>query len=53
VIAITSQTSVTGALLLSSFAGPVKRRVEGGEYKKGVDIRFFFLGVCVSEFSIM
>jgi hypothetical protein len=53
VIAITSQTSVTGALLLLSFAGPVERRVEGGECKKGVNIRFSFLGVCNSEFSII
>jgi hypothetical protein len=53
VIAITSQTSVAGALLLSSFAGPVERRVKGGECERGVDIRFFFLGVCVNEFSIM
>jgi hypothetical protein len=53
VIAITSQTSVAGALLLSSFAGPVERRVEGGECEGGVDIRFSFPGVCVGEFSIM
>jgi hypothetical protein len=53
VITITSQTSVAGALLLSSFAGPVERRVEGGECKEGVDIRFSFSGVCVDEFSIM
>jgi hypothetical protein len=54
VIAIISQTSVAGALLLSSFAGPVKRRVKGGECEReGVDIRFSFLGVCVGEFSIM
>jgi hypothetical protein len=52
-IAITSQTSVTGALLLSSFARLVKRRVKEGECEKGVDIRFSFLGVCDSEFSIM
>jgi hypothetical protein len=52
VIAITSQTSVTGALLLSSFAGPVERRVKGGECK-GIDIRFSFPGVYVGEFSIM
>jgi hypothetical protein len=53
VITITSQTSVTRALLLSSFAGSVKRRVKEEECKKGVDIRFSFLGVCDSEFSIM
>jgi hypothetical protein len=53
VITIISQTSVTGALLLSSFAGPVERRVEGGECEKGVDIRFSFLEVCDGEFSIM
>jgi hypothetical protein len=52
-IAIISQTSVTGALLLLSFAGPVERRVEGGECKEGVDIKFSFLRVCDSEFSIM
>jgi hypothetical protein len=53
VIVITSQTSVAGALLLSSFAGPVERRVEGGECEEGVDIRFSFLGVYVNKFSIM
>jgi hypothetical protein len=53
VIAITSQTSVAGALLLSSFIRPVERHVEEGECEKGVDIRFSFLGVCDSEFSIM
>jgi hypothetical protein len=53
VIAIISQTSVTRALLLLSFAGPVKRRVKGGECKRGVDIRFSFLRVCDSEFSII
>jgi hypothetical protein len=53
VIVITSQTSVAGALLLSSFAGLVKRRVEGGECKEKVDIMFSFPGVCVDEFSIM
>jgi hypothetical protein len=53
VIAITSQTSVARALLLSSFTGPVERRVEGGECERGVDIRFSFLGVYVGEFSIM
>jgi hypothetical protein len=53
VIIITSQTSVAGALLLSSFARPVKQRVEEGECKKRVDIRFSFLGVCVDEFSII
>jgi hypothetical protein len=53
VIAITSQTSVARALLLSSFAGPVKQRVEGGECKEGIDIRFSFPGVCDDEFSIM
>jgi hypothetical protein len=45
--------SVTRALLLLSFAGPVERRVKGEEYKKGVNIRFSFLRVCVSEFNIM
>jgi hypothetical protein len=53
VIAITSQTSVAGALLLLSFAGPVERRVKEGECEKGVDIRFSFPGVCVNKFSIM
>jgi hypothetical protein len=54
VIAIISQTSVAKALLLLSFAGPVKRRVKEGEYKEeGVDIRFFFLGVCVNKFNII
>jgi hypothetical protein len=53
VITITSQTSVAGALLLSSFAGLVKRRVKGGECEGGVDIRFSFPGVYDSEFSIM
>jgi hypothetical protein len=53
VIAITSQTSVTRALLLSSFAGPVKQRVEEEECKKGVNIRFSFPGVCVNKFSII
>jgi hypothetical protein len=50
---ITSQTSVAEALLLLSFARPVKRRVKERECKRGVDIRFSFLGVCVNEFSIM
>jgi hypothetical protein len=53
VIAITSQTSVAGALLLLSFAGPVEQRIEGGECEGGVDIRFSFPGVCDGEFSIM
>jgi hypothetical protein len=53
VIAITSQTSVTRALLLSSFAGPVKRCVKREEYKKKVNIRFSFLRVCNNKFSIM
>jgi hypothetical protein len=53
VIAITSQTSITRALLLSSFARPVKRRVKEEECKKGVNIRFSFLGICVNEFSII
>jgi hypothetical protein len=53
VIAITSQTSVAGALLLFSFVGPVERRVEGGECEKRVDIRFSFPGVCVNKFSII
>jgi hypothetical protein len=53
VIVIISQTSVAGALLLLSFAGSVKRRVKEGECKEGVDIRFSFLGVCDSEFSII
>jgi hypothetical protein len=53
VIAITSQTSVAKALLLLSFAGLIKRRVKEKEWEKGIDIRFSFLGVYVSEFSIM
>ena len=53
VIIIISQTSVIRALLLLSFAGLVKRCVKGEEYKKGVDIRFSFLGVYVNKFSIM
>jgi hypothetical protein len=54
VIRIISQTSVVRALLLLSFARPVKRRVEEGECKEGgVDIRFSFLGVYVDKFSIM
>jgi hypothetical protein len=53
VIAIISQTSVTGALLLLSFAGPVERHVKGEECEEGVDIRFSFPGVCVGEFNIM
>jgi hypothetical protein len=52
-ITIISQTSVTRALLLLSFARPVERPVKEEECKKGVDIRFSFLGVYVSEFSIM
>jgi hypothetical protein len=52
-IVITSQTSVAGALLLLSFAGPVERRVKGGECEGEVDIRFSFPGVCVDEFSII
>jgi hypothetical protein len=53
VIMIISQTSVTRALLLLFFAGPVKRRVEEEECKKGVNIRFSFLGVCINKFSII
>jgi hypothetical protein len=53
VIMITSQTFVTGALLLLSFAGLVKQRVKEGECEKGVDIRFSFLEVCDSKFSII
>jgi hypothetical protein len=54
VIRITSQTSVTRALLLSSFAGPVERRVKGRECEGGgVNIRFSFPEVYVNEFSIM
>jgi hypothetical protein len=53
VIVIISQTSVAGALLLSFFARPVKRRVKGGECEKGVDIRFSFPGVCDGKFSII
>jgi hypothetical protein len=53
VITIISQTSVARALLLLSFTGPVKQRVKGGEYKKGINIRFSFLGVCVNKFSII
>jgi hypothetical protein len=52
-IAITSQTSVTRALLLSSFARPVKQRVKREECKKEVDIRFSFLGVYNNKFSII
>jgi hypothetical protein len=52
-IVITSQTSVIGALLLLSFAGPVERCVEEEECKKGVDIRFSFLRVYNSKFSII
>jgi hypothetical protein len=52
-IIITSQTSVTRALLLSSFVGLVERRVKGGECKEEVDIRFSFLGVYINKFSIM
>jgi hypothetical protein len=50
---ITSQTSVAEALLLSSFARPVKQRVKEGECEKRVDIRFSFPGVCVNKFSII
>jgi hypothetical protein len=53
VIAIISQTSVAGALLLSFFTGPVEQRVEGGECEKGVNIRFSFLKVCDNKFSII
>jgi hypothetical protein len=52
-IAITSQTSVVRALLLLSFAGLVERRIKEGECEKGVDIRFSFLRVYNSEFSII
>jgi hypothetical protein len=52
-ITITSQTSVTRALLLLSFARLVKQRVKEEKCKKGVDIKFFFLGVYVDEFSII
>jgi hypothetical protein len=45
--------SVAGALLLLSFAGPVKRRVKEEECKRRVDIRVSFLRVCISEFSII
>jgi hypothetical protein len=50
---IISQTSVARALLLLSFAGPVEQYVKGGECEERVDIRFSFLEVCDSEFSIM
>jgi hypothetical protein len=50
---ITSQTSVTRALLLSSFARPVKQRVKKKECKEGINIRFSFLGVYVGEFNII
>jgi hypothetical protein len=50
---IISQTSVTKALLLLSFARPVKQRVKGRECKKGVNIRFSFLEVYVNKFSII
>jgi hypothetical protein len=53
VITIISQTSVARALLLLSFARPVKQCVKGGECKKGVNIRFSFLRVCDNEFSII
>jgi hypothetical protein len=53
VIVITSQTSVARALLLLSFAEPVERRVKGGECEKRINIRFSFLGVYNSEFSII
>jgi hypothetical protein len=53
VIVIISQTSVIKALLLLSFAGPVEQRVKEGECKEGVDIRFSFLRVYISEFSII
>jgi hypothetical protein len=53
VITIISQTFIAEALLLLSFVELIKRRVKEGEYKKGVDIRFFFLGVNIGEFSII
>jgi hypothetical protein len=53
VIIIISQTSIIRALLLLSFAGPVKRRVKERECKKGVNIRFSFLGVYINKFSII
>jgi hypothetical protein len=53
VIAIISQTFVTRALLLLFFIGLVERRVKEEEYKKGVDIRFSFLRVCIGEFNII
>jgi hypothetical protein len=53
VIVIISQTSVAKALLLLSFAGPVKQRVKREECKKEVNIRFSFPRVYNSEFSII
>jgi hypothetical protein len=53
VIMIISQTSVTRALLLLSFAGLVKQRVKREECKKRINIRFSFLRVCVNKFSII
>jgi hypothetical protein len=53
VIVIISQTSVAKALLLSFFIRLVKQRVKEKKCKKGVDIRFSFLGVYNSEFSII
>jgi hypothetical protein len=50
---IISQTFVTRALLLLSFARPVKRRVKERECKKEVNIRFSFLKVYVNKFSII
>jgi hypothetical protein len=52
IIVIISQTFVTKALLFLSFARPVKQRVKKKSIKK-VNIRFFFLRVYVSEFSII
>jgi hypothetical protein len=53
VIIIISQTSVAKALLLLFFTEPVKQRVKKKECKEGVNIRFFFLRVCVNKFSII
>jgi hypothetical protein len=50
---IINQTFVTKALLFSSFAGLIKQRVKKKECKKRINIRFSFLRVYISEFSII
>jgi hypothetical protein len=45
--------SVVKALLLLSFVRLVKQHIKEEECKKGVDIRFSFLGVYVNKFSII